>query len=141
MDNELKRKTILDNYMNPSNKEIPSDSNYIKANTNNVSCIDNLDIYVLIEDNIIKDIKFDGEACAIATSAASIMTKLLQNKTISEVKELYNNYKEMLESGNLNNILGDAQAFSDIYKQPNRKTCAILPWEGIIKAINEYEKS
>ena len=141
MDNELRRQTILDNYMHPSNKIIPSDSNYIKTNTNNVSCIDNLDIYVLIEDNIIKDVKFDGEACAIATSAASIMTKLLQNKTITEVKKLYANYKEMLESGKLNTNLGEAQAFSDIYKQPNRKTCALLPWEGMIKAINEYEIS
>ncbi len=38
-----------------------SDDSYFKINTNNESCIDNLDIYLKIEDNIIKDISFEGE--------------------------------------------------------------------------------
>ena len=46
----------------------------------------------LSENNIVKDVKFDGEACAISTSATSIMIKLLVGKTITEAKELINNY-------------------------------------------------
>ena len=45
---------MLDNYQNPFNKYVPNDKSYIKVNTNNESCIDNLDIYFKIEDNIIK---------------------------------------------------------------------------------------
>lgn len=140
MDNELKREIILDNYMYPSNKEVPSDSNYIKVNTNNESCIDNLDIYVLIKDDVIVSIKFDGEACAISTSAASIMTKLLQNKTIFEVKKMFEEYNKMIENGTTEDNLEEALVFNDIYKQQNRKKCAVLPWNGIMNAISIYEK-
>ena len=96
MDTELKREIIMDNYQDPMNKGLVDDDSYIKTNTNSESCIDNLDLYILFEDNVIKDIHFEGEACAISTSATSIMIKLLVNKTISEVKELINNYYSMI---------------------------------------------
>ena len=53
MDKDLKRSIILDNYQNPNNKHT-SDNSYIKINTRNVSCIDNLDIYLKIKNNIIE---------------------------------------------------------------------------------------
>ena len=59
MDKDLKRSIILDNYQNPNNKHT-SDNSYIKINTRNVSCIDNLDIYLKIKNNIIEDISFEG---------------------------------------------------------------------------------
>ena len=50
MDKELKREIILDNYSNPFNKKVPNSNNYIMINTNNESCIDNLDIYFKVEN-------------------------------------------------------------------------------------------
>ena len=61
MDKDIKRSIILDNYQNPNNKRV-SGTDYIKINTRNVSCIDNLDIYLKIENDIIKDVSFEGEA-------------------------------------------------------------------------------
>ena len=66
----------MDHYSNPRNKKRMEDSNYLKQNTKNTSCIDNLDIYCLIDQDIIKDITFDGEACAISISSASIMSTI-----------------------------------------------------------------
>ena len=43
-DRELRREIILDNYQNPANRGLTNDIHYIKENTNNESCIDNLDI-------------------------------------------------------------------------------------------------
>ncbi len=138
MDPETRRAIIMENYLNPYNKG-EGDSNYIKVNTNNESCIDNLDIYLLIEDDCIKDIKFNGEACAISTSATSIMIKLLLNKKISEVEELITNYENMINELPYNSeILSEANCFDEIYKQQNRKNCALLPWKGIKKALAEY---
>ena len=45
MDRDLKRSIILDNYQNPNMKHT-SNEDYVKINTRNVSCIDNLDIYL-----------------------------------------------------------------------------------------------
>lgn len=142
MNNELRREIIMDNYMYPYNKEVPKDKeNYIKVNSNNESCIDNIDIYLKIEDDTIKKIYFDGEACAISTSATSVMIKLLENKKISEVLKLCDAYEKMIEEGTTNEILSEALAYNEIYKQQNRKHCALLPWLGLKKALEKYKNS
>ncbi len=137
MDEELKRAIILDNYSNPMNKKEVNDDSYLKANTNNESCIDNLDIYVKIEDDKIVDICFNGEACAISTSSTSIMIKNLIGKTISEAKEYVNNFEHMVnEEAYDEEKLNDAVVYEDIYKQKNRVKCAFLPYAGIKKIID-----
>ena len=142
MDPELRRQIIMENYMHPYNKETTDNSKYIKVNSNNESCIDNINLYLLIEDNIIKDVKFDGEACAISTAATSVMIKLLLNKSIQEIECLISNYENMINEMPYDaEILGEANCFDEIYKQQNRKTCALLPWSGLKKSINEYKKS
>ena len=140
MDKELKREIIVDNYQNPFHKESTGDSSYIKVNTNNESCIDNLDIYMKIESNIIKDVLFDGEACAISTSATSIMLRNLIGKTLSEVKELLDNYDAMIdEKPYSEEKLKDLIVYNEIYLQPNRKTCALLPSNAVRKILSKYE--
>ncbi len=142
MDNELRREIIMDNYMYPYNKEVPTDKdNFIKVNSNNESCIDNIDIYLKVEDDTIKKIYFDGEACAISTSATSVMIKLLENKKISEVLKLCTAYEKMIEDGTTNEDLSEALAYNEIYKQQNRKHCALLPWIGLKKALEKYASS
>ena len=142
MDNELRREIIMDNYMYPYNKKVPNNKEeYIKVNSNNESCIDNIDIYLKIEDNIIKKVYFDGEACAISTSATSVMIKLLENKTVSEALKLSEEYEKMIEEGTETEELEEALAYSEIYKQQNRKHCAMLPWLGLRKALLNYQNS
>lgn len=142
LDSELKKEIIMEHYLNPINKDTINDSKYIKVNSNSETCIDNIDLYILFEDNIIKDIHFDGEACAISTSATSIMIKLLLNKTIEEVKELIKNYYNMIENKEYNeDILEEACCYDEIYKQQNRVGCATIPWKGLEKAIIEYESN
>lgn len=141
MDLELKREIIMENYLHPYNKELVEDNRYIKVNTNNSSCIDNIDLYILFDKEIIKDIKFQGEACAISTSATSIMIKNLIGKTISEAKNIIMNYDNMInEKPYDSEILKEALCYDDIYKQQNRKNCALLPYKGIVKAIEEYQR-
>ena len=142
MDNELRREIVMDNYMYPYNKEVPNNKEeYIKVNSNNESCIDNIDMYLKIEDNIIKKVYFDGEACAISTSATSVMIKLLENKTVSEALKLSEEYEKMIEEGTEIEELEEALAYSEIYKQQNRKHCAMLPWLGLRKALLSYQNS
>ena len=142
MDPEIKREIIMENYLHPMNKEVPeSIDDYDYVNSNNESCIDNLDIYLKVENNIIKDIKFDGEACAISTSTTSIMIKLFLDKTIDEALNILNNYENMINEKEYDEeILGEALVYDEIYKQQNRKHCALLPWNGIRKLLEKYKK-
>jgi len=136
MDNNIKRTIILDNYENPYNKGLINNNEYDKVNANNESCIDNIDLEIKIEDNKIKDMHFDGEACAISTSATSIMLKLLIGRTIEEALKIINEYENMIDEKEYNeNILEEAIVYNDIYKQPSRKKCALLPYGAIKKYL------
>lgn len=142
MDENLKREVILDNYTNPANRCQVVEGGYIKVNSNNSSCIDNIDLWIKFEDDTIKDIKFDGEACAISTASTSIMTKELVGKSIEDAEQYIEHFYNMIEERDYDkDLLNEALAFDTIYKQANRKTCATLPYKGILDAINLYKKS
>ena len=138
MDQNLRRSIILENYQNPVNRGLIEDDTYITANTNNESCIDEINLMVKIDNDIIVDAKFDGEACAICTSSTSIMINLMLGKTVSEAIKIYENFNKMINEEEYDSkILEEAIVFDDIYKQPNRKKCALLPWWGFEKIINK----
>lgn len=142
MDANMKRSIILDNYQSSINRSRVEDESYIKHNSRNVSCIDNIDLYIKVEDNIIKDIKFEGEACVISISSTSIMCSLLKDKTIDEALEIVKNYDNMIEEEEYNaSLLKEAVVFDDIYKQPSRKKCATLSWHGLLEELMKYKSN
>ncbi len=138
MDNNLKRSIILQHYQSPINKGLIEDNTYIKINMDNESCVDQIDLMIKINNDIITDIKFDGEACAICTSSTSIMIETLLNKTIEQAKEIIKNFENLIDEKEYNEeILESAIVYDEIYKQPNRKKCALLSWWGIKKVLEE----
>lgn len=137
MDKDIKRSIILDNYQNPNNKRV-SGTDYIKINTRNVSCIDNLDIYLKIENDIIKDVSFEGEACVISISSTNILTNLLIGKTKEEGIYLIDNYLKMINEEEYDKeVLKELLVFDDTSKQPSRIKCATLSANGIKKFLEE----
>ena len=131
MDKDIKRSIILDNYQNPNNKRV-SGTDYIKINTRNVSCIDNLDIYLKIENDIIKDVSFEGEACVISISSTNILSNLLIGKTKEEGIYLIDNYLKMINEEEYDKeVLKELLVFDDTSKQPSRIKCASLSANGI----------
>ena len=141
MDQNIKREIILEHYQNPVNKGLIDDNGYILVNTNNESCIDEINLMVKIEDDKIVDARFDGEACAICTSSTSIMIHTLIGKTLDEAVKIYNNFNRMINEQEYDaDLLEEAIVYDDIYKQPNRKKCALLPWWGFEKVINKIKK-
>lgn len=138
MDVETKREILFDNYTNPYNKIDGELEGYLKVNSNNESCIDNINIYMKIEDKVIKDIKFSGEACAISTASASIMIKNMIGMTVEDAIKYVNNFMNMIEEKPYDDEhFEEALVFDETYKQASRKTCATLPYRGIIKLLEE----
>ncbi len=144
MDRELKRSIILDNYQNPYHRlRHDSDNSYLKLNSRNVSCIDNIDVYLKMNKDIIEDISFEGEACVISISTTSIMASTLKGKTIDKAIKIIESYDKMIEEEPYDEkILGEAIVYDDIAKQPSRKKCATLTWNGVYqKLISLKEKN
>ena len=134
MDPNLRREIILDNYTNPFHKETKG-SDFKYANANNVSCIDNINIFVKLDGDKIVDAYFDG---AISTASTSIMIKKIIGMTLEEARTFTENFENMVNEKEYDEEeLGEALAFDEIYKQESRKTCATLPYKGLIKIINE----
>ncbi|MBR6072864.1 MAG: SUF system NifU family Fe-S cluster assembly protein [Bacilli bacterium] len=138
MDVETKREILFDNYTNPYNKVDNEIDGYLKVNSNNESCIDNINIYMKIEDRIIKDIKFSGEACAISTASTSIMIKNMIGMNVEDAIKYVKNFMNMINEEPYNDTnFEEALVFDETYKQASRKTCATLPYRGIIKLLEE----
>ena len=143
MDKDLKRSIILDHYQSPYHRiRHDGELDYDKINSRNVSCIDNIDLYIKMKGNQIDDISFDGEACVISISSTSIMSKLLSGKTIDEAIEIIENYQRMIEEEDYQKeLLEEAIVYEDIAKQPSRKKCATLTWNGLYKKLLELKKN
>ena len=140
MNSDLKRAIILENYQHPHNHGLINDESYVKINTNSKSCIDQFDLQIKLENDIVKDIRFDGDACAICTSSTSIMIDSLIGKKIEDAKVVIDNFENMINEKEYDEeLLGEAIVYSDIAKQPNRKNCALLTWEGT-KGVIERRK-
>lgn len=140
MDNNLKRSIILEHYQHPKNKGLVKDDSYTFVNMNNESCIDEVNVMMKVEDNIIQDIHFDGEACAICTSSTSIMVDTLMGKTVEEAESIIENFEAMIDEKPYNEEkLEQAIVYNDVAKQPNRKKCALLGWWGAKKGLEKIE--
>lgn len=140
MDNNLKRSIILEHYQHPHNRGLLEDDTYLKTNMNNESCIDELNIMVKVKNDVIEDIKFDGEACALCISSASIMTDTLIGKTKKEAEKILTNILKMAKEEEYNKeLVEEAVVFDDISRSPNREKCVLLSWWGIEKILNQIK--
>ena len=128
----------MENYQNPKNRGLVNDCTYCNINTNSKSCIDQIDLQIKFDGDKIEDIRFDGEACAICTSSTSIMIDTLIGKTKKEAIEIIDNFQKMINEEDYDEEkIGEAIVYNDISKQPNRKNCALLTWNGIKEILNK----
>ena len=136
MDDMTKRNIIMDNYQNPYKKEEDKEYDYKRAN--NPSCIDDINLYIKMKDNVIEDITFTGEACVISTSATSIMIRNLIGKTKEKAIELIDNFINMVHEKDYDeSLLNELIVYDKIYLQPNRVTCVLLPFKNIKEYLME----
>ena len=117
---------ILDHYKNPRNHGViqnPSSSITVM----NPLCGDTVHFSVLIENGIMKDLKFIGQGCSISQASASILSEYVLNKKISDIK----NMTETDLLGLIGMDLG-----------PNREKCALLSLNALKRSlilINQFK--
>ena len=133
----IKREIIMDHYENPRNKGLVDDPRYIKVNMNSESCIDDIYIQILVIDNIIKDFRFDGVGCTIATSSTSILSELVIDQSIEKAYEIIKQYDNMIKEAEYNEeLLQEAVVFKDVSKQANRIKCATIGYNGLLELLD-----
>lgn len=138
----LYQEVILDHNKNPRNFGILEPATH-KAVGHNPLCGDHVEIYLNVENNIVKDVKFKGVGCAISKASASILTTVIKNKTLDEVKEMFENFHNTLTSKPDepvdNSKLGKLAVFAGVREFPVRVKCATLPWHTLMEAIEKKD--
>ena len=146
MDQELKelyQQVILDHNKSPRNfREIENATQ--QAEGYNPLCGDRLDVYLIVEAGIVKDVSFKGEGCAISKASASVMTSLLKGKKIEEAEELFERFHDLV-TGKLGenpdlDALGKLAVFAGVQEFPVRVKCASLAWHTMMNALHNKEE-
>ena len=144
---ELYQEIILDHGKNPRN--LRKTENFNKdAKGYNPLCGDKVHIFLKLNENKkIEDISFEGSGCAISMASASIMTDLVKGKEAKEVKEIVNDFIEMikekpeLKSKNLKDEeKTKLMCLSGVKQYPMRVKCATLSWHTLTSAIDNIKK-
>jgi nitrogen fixation NifU-like protein len=139
---ELYQQVILDHNRRPRNYGKLEGANR-QAEGFNPICGDHLTLYVRLDGDVIDDLRFEGEGCAISKASASLMTDSLKGKTTAEAEALFERMHELLTGeGNVEacaSTLGKLAVFSGVREFPARVKCASLSWHALHSALEGDE--
>ncbi|MBO4856150.1 MAG: SUF system NifU family Fe-S cluster assembly protein [Bacilli bacterium] len=127
--NDMMRSIIMDHYSNPLNKHQPTSDKFTQIHMHSDNCIDDLNIFLLIENDVVTDACFDGVACTISTASTDIMCDLLKGKKTDEAKNIIKQYDNMIHEQPFDEeVLEEAIVFINTSKQAARIRCATIGW-------------
>ncbi len=85
MTDSIYREIILEHSKNPSNRGTLDPADFTYEDTNPL-CGDEIRIDVRVRDDHVSEIAFSGQGCAISQASASILTELVEGKSLDEVR-------------------------------------------------------
>ena len=135
---QMMREIIMDHYNNPLHKNVPQNlEGYKKIRMDSDSCIDDITIYIKIEDEKIIDACFEGVACTISTSGTDILCDLIIGKSVKDALYIVEQYKNMIYEKDFDDsVLDELIVFINTHKQAARIKCATLGPSGVEDIIN-----
>ena len=113
---------VMDHFRNPRNVGVIEDANGI-GEVGNAKCGDIMKMYLKIEDDIVKDVKFETFGCGSAIASSSMATELIKGKPVEEARQL------------TNKAVAEALDGLPDYKMH----CSVLAQEAIEAALKDYE--
>ena len=142
---DLYQEVILDHNKTPRNFGSMDDADHT-AEGNNPLCGDKLRLYIKMDGDRVERIRFEGSGCAISTASASLMTEVVDGKTLEEISGLYESFHELL-TGDPSVVaeagpeLGKLAVFAGVREYPVRVKCATLAWHTLQAALKDQEQS
>ncbi len=133
---DLYRDVIIDHNRQPRNfgRLDPADAH---AEGFNPLCGDRLELYLALDGERLRDLKFEGKGCAISVASASLMTETLKGKTRAEAQRYFDEVHALLtQAGHVPTLdLGKLAALSGVREFPVRVKCASLCWHTLNAAL------
>jgi nitrogen fixation NifU-like protein len=131
---DLYQQVILDHCKKPRNfHDLSSPTRMTQGH--NPLCGDQLKLYLNLEGDVIKDISFVGSGCCISKASASLMTESLKGKTLDQAKAMFDQFHDLVMSGQANGEMGKLAVFAGVHNFPARVKCAVLAWHALMAAV------
>ena len=135
----LYQQLILEHYKKPRNRGSLEDGT-VEVHMRNPACGDEIKLQMKVEDDIIRDLRFLGEGCAISQASVSMMTAMLKDRSLDDAMALARRFTELMH--------GDAEAAGDrslkdlrtlqgVSKFPIRVKCALLGFDALQEAVRQ----
>ncbi len=136
---ELYQELILDHSKRPRNFRALPGANR-SADGYNPLCGDRATVYLRVEDDVLRDLSFEGSGCSISTASASMMTDALKGKSVTETKALFERFHELVtadpsKAAPASAELGKLAVFAGVHEFPMRVKCASLAWHTMKAAL------
>ena len=134
---ELYQQVILDHNKSPRNfRELPNATRKVEGY--NPLCGDHYTVFVELDGDLIRDVSFTGNGCAISKSSASVMTSTVKGKRTGDAKRMFDTFHRVVTGGDAgvsDAELGRLAAFSGVSEFPARVKCATLAWQTLNSAL------
>jgi nitrogen fixation NifU-like protein len=133
---DLYRDVILDHNRRPRNTGVLAPPAH-HARGHNPLCGDELTVYVALDDDLVKDVRFEGKGCAISIASASLMSEAVKGRRRDEIARLFAQVHELLtrQDAPAPPGLGKLAALSGVREFPARVKCASLCWHTLNAAL------
>ena len=135
----LYQEVILDNNRRPRNFH-PMEHASCSADGKNPNCGDQLTIWLRVEDEVVTDVSFQGQGCAISKASASMMTDAIKGKSRTDVVKLYEKVHKLVTGEDpalaKDKEMGSLRALGGVSKFPMRVKCASLSWHAMKAALD-----
>ena len=137
--------TILDHYRSPRHRVVVADAD-VEAEEYNPFCGDRVSLRLKLDDEgRVVQVGAHSEGCSIIQAAASMMAEALQGKKLSELVDLAQLFREMMQGKSLpdgtEEDLSQLESLTVVRRFPVRIKCALLPWTALEIGIASYRSS
>ncbi len=135
--NELYQSVIIEHDRSPRNYRVLHGATH-RAEGRNPLCGDEVAVALTVDDgDVIADVAFQGNGCAVSRASASMMTVALRGKTTAQARELFAQFHSLLVDGaGRTPELGKLVAFEGVGAYPMRVKCATLAWHAVMAALD-----
>ena len=133
----LYEEVIFDHNRSPRNwGDIPGGRH---VDGRNPLCGDKISLSLQVDGDVITDIRFTGEGCAISKASASMMTQAIKGKTRAEAEKLFEGFHNLVTGRTTetppDKSLGSLRAFAGVARFPTRVKCATMAWHALREAL------
>lgn len=140
---ELYQQVILDHNKNPRNfKELPDAQRRVEGF--NPLCGDHYTVFLNMDGDVIREVAFTGNGCAISKASASVMSATVKGKSKEDAERLFDTFHKLV-TGDTSGVdaaeLGRLAAFSGVSEFPARVKCATLAWHTLRTALEGQKES